>query len=1130
MGSSIVDLQNLGRVAVFSRGILKIPELVALIGAREVVFRPTAEQAGDVDAVVGWGHKPTAEPARAYARAHQKPYVRLEDGFLRSANTPDKGDPLSVVVDDIGIYYDASCPSRLETWLNESDAGSPATRALVQRAAACRRRIVEAKLSKYNNTVRPPPDWLRDAKRPILLVVDQTFEDASVLLASRGAPSFESMLERAIAEYSHGTVVVKTHPDVWSGTKRGYLGGAPREGVRYLTDAVDPAELFSVVDHVYVVSSGLGFEALLREVPVTCFGTPFYAGWGLTNDRMPVSRRHRSRSIDELAAAALIRYARYLHPVTQEPCQLEDLVDHLAVQRAMYAKNSVKHYCFGFSAWKRDYVRHFLKSPDGSVVFCRSVEHARRAGVDRESRLVVWGSRKPEHLDALAAELGVPIVTMEDGFIRSVGLGSDFAAPFSLVTDERGIYYDATRPSDLEQMLQCAEFSAGELAAARAFIDTIVRLGVTKYNFRHGNYERLARPPGRRVILVPGQVEDDASILLGSPNVRTNEALLREVRRQNPDAHILFKVHPEVLSGNRKIGRVPQGAQLYDQLIERAPLSHCLDVADEVHTMTSLVGFEGLLRGKRVVTYGQPFYSGWGLTQDLCAPTRRTRRLTLSELVAGVMLRYPRYYSWSGKCFSSASLALDELGKLRHAAPANLPAPSSMVQRSIRRAFTWMKQRPNTKSASARYGLEGRKILLLQGPVGPFFARLAVALERAGAEVHKINFNAADDWYYRGPGLVRFQDGPEAWRAFLEAFLTAHEIDTLMLFGDTRAHHSVAVDLAEQRGIESYVFEEGYVRPDYVTLERGGVNANSTLPKELDAYAALAQEPPPKAVPVKHGFGMLAWYSAVYSLALTLGASRYPHYRHHKDLNVWRMTPTWAKGYVKKAWFAVTERDQLRELTGEYAKRFFLVPLQVYHDAQVVGSRFGSNQAFIVDVVNSFAAHAGSQELLVFKHHPLDRAYSDYRQVIAEAAAAAGVAERTRYVHDLHLPSLLRAAKGTVVLNSTTGFSSLHHGTPVKVVGEAVYDIPGLTFQGPLAEFWADPPVPDPRVYRQFRDGVIAASQVNGCFYSTDVAAQVIERLVQGPRGAQKRALVRDFEEAGGGFELAQDPVGEHVG
>ncbi|HEU5074808.1 MAG TPA: hypothetical protein VFU02_11550, partial [Polyangiaceae bacterium] len=451
MRRSDVGPHSLGRVAVFSSRIRHIPELAALIGASDIVFRPRARHAAEVDAVVGWGHKRTAETARAYARAQGLPYVRLEDGFLRSANVATKGPPLSVVVDHVGIYYDAGSPSQLEEWLNEPGAFEPA---LVERAAACRRRIVDAKLSKYNNTVRPPPAWLMDARRPIVLVVDQTVNDASVMLGSRGPSAFESMLDAALADHPGATVVVKTHPDVWSGSKRGYFRRAARPGVHYLTDAVDPAELIGIVDHVYVVSSQLGFEALLREVPVTCFGKPFYAGWGLTDDRVEIPRRQRTRTLDELVAAALLRYARYMHPVTQEPCEAEALIEHLALQRSQFVRNAVKHFCFGFSAWKRNYVKHYLESPDGSVVFCRDVRQARRAGVDRDSRLVVWGRRKPAQLDGLAAELGLPIFTMEDGFIRSVGLGSDFAAPSSLVMDERGIYYDATRPSDLEHTLQ----------------------------------------------------------------------------------------------------------------------------------------------------------------------------------------------------------------------------------------------------------------------------------------------------------------------------------------------------------------------------------------------------------------------------------------------------------------------------------------------------------------------------------------------------------------------------------------------------------------------------------------------------------------------------------------------------
>lgn len=1097
MGSNGADLHRLGRVAVFSRGISKVPELATLIGAHTVVFRPDGGQATEIDAVIGWGHKPTAAAARAYARTHDLPYIRLEDGFLRSADISGKGPPLSLVVDDLGIYYDASCASRLEEWLNTREHDPLASSELVARGAACRRRIVEAKLSKYNNTVRPPPSWLEDVGRPIVLVVDQTFEDASVVLGSAGAGAFEAMLDAALADHPGATVVVKTHPDVWSGQKRGYFGKLERSSVRCLSDAVDPALLLEVVDQVYTVSSQLGFEALMREVPVTCFGTPFYAGWGLTDDRVSVPRRHRSRSLDELVAAALLLYPRYVHPITRERCSADAMIEHLALQRSQYARNGAKHYCFGFTAWKHDYVRRFLESSDGQVIFCGSVNQARQRGFDRVSRIVVWGRRKPQQLDALAREFAVPITTMEDGFIRSVGLGSDFAAPWSLVTDERGIYYDATRPSDLEHTLQTAEFSAVELASARAFIDAIVRLQVTKYNFTSEGAERLERPPGRRVILVPGQVEDDASILLGSPTVRTNETLLREVRRRNPDAYIIYKVHPEIVSGNRKRGSVGRSRELYDQIIQRCPLAECLDLVDEVHTMTSLVGFEALLRGKGVVTYGRPFYAGWGLTEDAYPPERRTRRLSLAELVAGVILRYPRYYSWSARCFSNAELVVRELGELRDASRVNLPSAGSKARRSVRRATTWLRNRIRPPMPKLSRDLEGRKVLLLQGPVGPFFSRLAHQLRRAGAEAHKINFNAADDWFYRGPGLVRFREPAETWGRFLEEFLEARGIDTLMLFGDTRTFHRTALELARKFEITSYVFEEGYVRPDYVTMERGGVNANSNLPKDLAPYTQLARERPPPALPVKHGHGMLAWYSIVYSVALTFGASRYPHYRHHKDLNAWRMAPVWAKGFARKAWFAIAERDQLAELTSYYSKRFFLVPLQVHHDAQVVESRFGSNEAFIAEVVDSFATHGNLEDLIVFKHHPLDRGYSDYHEAILSAAERRGVAERVRYVHDLHLPSLLRAAKGTVVLNSTTGLSSLHHGTPVKVLGEAVYNIAGLTFQRPLTEFWSSPEPPDAQAYRLFRDGVIAASQLNGCFYSTHVAVRVVERLIE---------------------------------
>jgi capsular polysaccharide export protein len=250
---------------------------------------------------------------------------------------------------------------------------------------------------------------------------------------------------------------------------------------------------------------------------------------------------------------------------------------------------------------------------------------------------------------------------MEDGFIRSVGLGSDLTAPGSLVVDARGIYYDPRQPSDLEILLETRGFSPAELARAQRLRERIVESGISKYNsVPDRTFEARARD-SQTVVLVPGQVEDDASVILGSPVIRSNWALLEAVRALRPEAHIIYKPHPDVVSGNRR-GRLLDGDNPpFDELVMDVPIGRCLAVADEVHTMTSLVGFEALLRGKRVVTHGQPFYAGYGLTEDRAPPARRKRRLQLDELVAGTMLIYPLYYHFPKLAFCTAEEMLTEM-------------------------------------------------------------------------------------------------------------------------------------------------------------------------------------------------------------------------------------------------------------------------------------------------------------------------------------------------------------------------------------------------------------------------------------------------------------------------------------
>lgn len=660
----------LGTVVTFSGRLSRTRNIAALLGAERVLWLPVGVPLPDpvterIDAVVGWGEKANTARARRFAARHQLPYWRIEDGFLRSVGLGVSGEPpLSIAADDLGIYYDARGPSRLETLLAAPEPGPDplSDPALLARARSLIERIREARLSKYNDAPTEPPS-LGPRDRPRVLVVDQTAGDLSITCGLASASSFTDMLEAARAEHPDAEIVIKTHPDVLAGKKRGYLGRVP--GVRLLTAPIAPVDLFEQVDSLYTVSSQMGFEALTCGLPVTCFGAPFYAGWGLTDDRGPaLVRRSRRRSVAEVFAAAYLLYCRYIDPETGEPGTAEDVVEHLALQRREFARTRGRLYCFGFRPWKRNYVRAFLRSPEAEVRFCRSAEEAERRGFDAGCAAISWGQRGADQARDLAERHGTASWRMEDGFLRSVGLGSDMTSPASLVLDRSGIYYDPRGPSDLERILEAGGFTEDELARAAELRRRMVSARVSKYNV--GRDRRLEIDGERRVILVPGQVEDDASIQLGCLDVRTNAGLLEAVRAAAPGAFILFKPHPDVVSGNRR-GAVPEAVarRLADRVEDDVSLAECLDVSDEVHTMTSLVGFEGLLRERKVVVYGLPFYAGWGLTEDRHEIERRSRRLTIDELVAGALIRYPRYLHPVTRRFSTPEATLDRLAAAR---------------------------------------------------------------------------------------------------------------------------------------------------------------------------------------------------------------------------------------------------------------------------------------------------------------------------------------------------------------------------------------------------------------------------------------------------------------------------------
>jgi capsular polysaccharide export protein len=390
----------------------------------------------------------------------------------------------------------------------------------------------------------------------------------------------------------------------------------------------------------------------------------------------------------------------------------------------------------------------------------------------------------------------------------------------------------------------------------------------------------------------------------------------------------------------------------------------------------------------------------------------------------------------------------------------------------------------------------GRRILLLQGPVGPFFGRLSKDLLRSGASVWKVNFNGGD-WLFYPTGSIAFRQALDDWPRFLEAFLDRHAVDTIILFGDCRPIHRVARSIAKRREIHLWVFEEGYIRPDYVTFEHSGVNGNSKISTSHLKGAGRSLSPP-HSFKVTHAYWLSVLWASLYYLAATLGKPFFPHYRHHRPLSILEAGP-WLRGVGRRIFYAIKERGVLDRLTGPLSKKYYLVPLQVHNDSQISAhSDFGSVAAFIQMVVTSFFDHAPPNTFLVFKHHPMDRAYTDYTQVLKQLCQDRDAADRVIYIHDLHLPSLLKHAIGSVVINSTVGFSSLFYRTPVKVCGRAIYDLEGLTFRGSLDEFWRASRnlSVDRLLFNSFKSFLIETTQLNGSFYSRLPASTFCSGLV----------------------------------
>ncbi|MDR2081436.1 MAG: capsular biosynthesis protein [Campylobacteraceae bacterium] len=382
--------------------------------------------------------------------------------------------------------------------------------------------------------------------------------------------------------------------------------------------------------------------------------------------------------------------------------------------------------------------------------------------------------------------------------------------------------------------------------------------------------------------------------------------------------------------------------------------------------------------------------------------------------------------------------------------------------------------------------LKDKNILFLQGPMGTFFKRLDKIFRKKGAKTYKIAFNAADWFFSNKDNVISYKDKPEKWKKFISDFLAAKHIDKIFLFGDCRFYQKIAIKAADSLGIEVFVFEEGYIRPDFITLEKYGVNDNSKLPRTKAFYENLTKILEyPKTLPMKNSLYNLIISATTYYLIANAFIFLYPHYIHHREFSAVKEGFYGIRNLVRKIIYAQKDRYCNALFKTALSKKYFFVPLQTYADAQIKKhSPFKNMEEFIQTVLTSFAHFADKDCFIVFKHHPLDRGRVNYAGYINALAKRLGIENRVMALYEIHIPNALKNALGTVTINSTVGLSSLYHGTPTIAMGKAIYDIKSLTCKGmKLDDFWQNAVPPDRDLFQKFRAFLIQNSQINSSFY-----------------------------------------------
>lgn len=741
--------------AVLGKGMLKNNALLSrTLNAHIIRHYPVlTNSVGDVEAYLGWGNKKSYQRAKRKADKYELPVYSIEDGFLRSIDSGiNSRYALSMVIDDLGIYYDSTAPSRLESMICYRSLQANWNNQHLIKSQQLISSIIDSKLSKYNETLACPnlenlihQTQLQESKNrrnnqvkpKHVLLIDQVLGDNSLVgacLDERLAKKqFIRMLKDVFKNHPTANIFIKTHP----AGKQGYLTsnkllkrlGKYKSRIYLLTEAMNPITLLKQVQHVYTVSSHMGFEALMLgsqgyDITVHTYGVSWYTGWGLTDDTgvnkgklkklLAKVKQRRLTTVnqlndklehkdfksltfvtEQLFFASYLDYSHYVDPASQVSTNIQGAISWLNTNMHWYNEFKGEFTIYEFSRWKLSFVRAFIDFPKTQLFIkpkpgLTSLFHPNHYRVDFQNSVVVWGLSQRQKIEALLVvknsnkiEHTPYVYCMEDGFIRSNGLGATLLAPLSVVIDKRGIYYNATQASDLEYLLQnCQQLDDSQQKRVEKLKAFILSSKVSKYNVGkqlsdiEGSSKSIwiksLTSTTKKKILIVGQVEDDLSVQYCGSLIKTNAELIQRVVKDNPNVFLIYKPHPDVEAGLRTGKVTKQVLNMVDAVAIDVSMPECLTIIDEVHTISSLTGFEALLRDKEVVCYGLPFYAGWGLTKDfdvhlepkrtyLARRQSRNSNLTLQQLIYYTLIEYPLYRLPNGYGLAQVEQVIEHL-------------------------------------------------------------------------------------------------------------------------------------------------------------------------------------------------------------------------------------------------------------------------------------------------------------------------------------------------------------------------------------------------------------------------------------------------------------------------------------